>query len=264
MTKSPSTRWLSRLGIMILFLFLLAPVIVIVVVSFSADSILTFPPSGWSVRWYGELLQAPQFLAGFRVSLIVSCGAAVMAAGVAIPASLALSRGRFRGRAVIESLFLAPLLIPAIVIGLGLLLVFSPLGFKGTYTGLIVANGGLVVPYVMRTTILSLSTMDPRCEEAARTLGATPPAVFRTVTLPLIAPGVIAGVVLAFLLTFDEAVVSFFLVSSRVQTLPIAMFDYVQTRSDPLLAAVSSVLVFLSLMVVVVIERVIGLRRALS
>lgn len=264
MPTSLLNRVLSRLGITLLFLFLLAPVLITVVVSFSADNILSFPPSGWSLRWYDELFQAADFIDAFHVSLVVSIAAALLAAVVAVPASLALSRSSFRGRSAIESLFLAPLLVPAIVMGLGLLLVVSPLGFKGTYTGLIVANAGLVVPYVMRTTMLSLTTMNPSCEEAAKTLGATPAGVFRTVTLPLIAPGVLSGVVLAFLLTFDEAVVSLFLVSSRVKTLPIAMFDYVQTRTDPLLAAVSTMLVVLSLLVVVVIERAVGLRRALS
>lgn len=264
MRASTFARVLSRIGVLGLFLFLLAPVLITAIVSFSADNILTFPPSGWSLKWYGELWQAVDFVKAFRVSLVVSVGAAALAAVVAIPASLALARDTFRGRAVVEGIFLAPLLVPAIVIGLGLLLVFSPLGLKGSYEGLILANAGLVVPYIMRTSMLSLTTMDPRCEEAARTLGATPATVFRTVTLPLIAPGVLSGVVLSFLLTFDEAVVSFFLVSSRVKTLPITMFDYVQTRTDPLLAAVSTVLVALSLLVVVLVERVVGLRRALS
>jgi putative spermidine/putrescine transport system permease protein len=261
---SPVTRWLTRIGVTLLFLFLLAPVLITVIVSFSAENILSFPPSGWSLRWYAELLKADDFIDAFQVSLVVALGAAALAAVVAIPASLALTRGDVPGRAAIESLLLAPLLVPAIVIGLGLLLVFSPLGLKGSYAGLILANAGLVIPYIMRTTVLGLTTMDPRCEEAARTLGATPFQVFRTVTLPLIAPGVLSGMVLAFLLTFDEAVVSLFLVSSRVRTLPIEMFDYVQTRTDPLLAAVSTVLVVLSLLVVVLIERGIGLRRALT
>lgn len=256
-------RWLIRAGVFLLFIFLLAPIIITVIISFSADNILRFPPSGWSLKWYGEVFGNRDFGQAFRVSLVVAGGASLLAAAVSIPAAMAIARGNFRGKAAIESFFLAPLLVPAIVVGLGLLLVFSPLGLKGTYQGLILANAGLVIPYVIRTTLLSLTTMDARCEEAAQTLGARPFTVFRTVTLPLIIPGVLAGVVLAFLLTFDEAVVSLFLVSSRVRTLPIAMFDYVQTRTDPQLAAVSTLLIVLSLVIVVVIERIMGLRRVL-
>ncbi|MFE4834538.1 ABC transporter permease [Arthrobacter sp. NPDC056691] len=257
-------RWLIRAGVTLIFLFLLAPILITVVISFSADNILKFPPTGWSFKWYATLFANRDFKGAFQVSLMVAGGASLLAAAVSIPAAMAIARGKFRGKTAVESFFLAPLLVPAIVVGLGLLLVFSPLGLKGTYQGLILANAGLVIPYVIRTTLLSLTTMDARCEEAAQTLGAPPLTVFRTVTLPLIIPGVLSGVVLAFLLTFDEAVVSLFLVSSRVRTLPIAMFDYVQTRTDPQLAAVSTLLIVLSLVIVVVIERIIGLRRVLT
>jgi putative spermidine/putrescine transport system permease protein len=263
MSKNPLTRWSVRGGVALIYLYLLAPILITVIISFSADNILRFPPTGWSLKWYATLFANRDFMGAFQVSLIVAGGAALLAAAVSIPAAMAIARGRFRGNAAVESFFLAPLLVPAIVVGLGLLLVFSPMGLKGTYQGLILANAGLVIPYVIRTTLLSLTTMDARCEEAAQTLGARPWAVFRTVTLPLIFPGVLSGVVLAFLLAFDEAVVSLFLVSSRVRTLPIAMFDYVQTRTDPQLAAVSTLLIALSLIIVLVIERIMGLRRVL-
>ncbi|MHC6219543.1 ABC transporter permease [Arthrobacter sp. MMS24-S77] len=264
MTTSVLGRWPVRLGVTLLYLFLLAPIIITVIISFSADDFLQFPPSGWSLKWYQALFaNGGGFASALQVSVLVATGSSVLSAAVSIPAAVALSRGKFRGRQAVESIFLAPLLVPAIVVGLGLLLVFSPMGLKGTYQGLILANAGLVIPYVIRTTLLSLTTMDARCEEAAQTLGASPVVVFRTVTLPLILPGVLSGFVLAFLLTFDEAVVSLFLVSSRVKTLPIAMFDYVQTRTDPLLAAVSTMLIVLSIVIVIVVERLVGLRRVL-
>jgi len=260
---SAAIRWLVRVGIALVYVFLLAPIVVVVLISFSSDPILRFPPTGWSLQWYATLLGNRDFIGAAGVSLVVATGAALLAAAVAVPASLAIARNAFRGKALVEGVFLAPLLVPAIVIGLGLMLVFSPLGLRGSYLGLVLANAGLVIPYIMRTTLLSLTTLDRSAEEAARVLGATQLRVFGTVTLPLIAPGVLSGAILAFLLTFDEAVVSLFLVSSRVRTLPIEMFDYVQTRTDPQLAAVSTVLIVISLVVVVLVERVIGVRKAL-
>jgi putative spermidine/putrescine transport system permease protein len=153
--------------------------------------------------------------------------------------------------------------VPAIVLGLALLLVLAPLRITGTYAGLIIAHLSITVPYVIRTTSMSLLTLNRSCEEAARTLGASAWTTFRRVTLPLIAPGVLAGGAIAFLISFDEAVISLFVVGPRATTLPVEIFHYVESRTDPQIAALSVVLIAISILFVVIIERVMGLRRVL-
>jgi putative spermidine/putrescine transport system permease protein len=256
-------RWLWRALITLLYLFLLAPILVVLVISFDSQSYLSFPPKGFSLQWYAMLAENEGFRQGFQVSFIVAVAVAVLATVVGVPASLALARARFRGRGALAGLFVAPLMVPTIVLGLGLLLVLSPTGLTGTYPGLILAHLGITVPYVVRTTTMSLLTADTSCEEAARVLGANPWATFMRITLPLIRPGVIAGAVIAFLISFDEAVISLFVVGSGATTLPVEIFRYVQYRTDPQVAALSVVLIAISVVLVVVLERLVGLRRAL-
>jgi putative spermidine/putrescine transport system permease protein len=224
---------------------------------------MAFPPKGFSLQWYERLAQNEEFITGFKVSLITAGGVAALALLVGVPVALAITRYDFRGRDALSGFFLSPLLVPAIVLGLALLLVLAPLRVTGTYAGLIIAHLSITVPYVIRTTSMSLLTLNRSCEEAARTLGASAWTTFRRVTLPLIAPGVLAGAVIAFLISFDEAVISLFVVGPRATTLPVEIFHYVETRTDPQIAALSVVLIAISILFVVIIERVMGLRRVL-
>lgn len=252
-----------RALIALLYLFLLAPILVVLVISFDDQPYLRFPPQGFSLQWYAELARNAGFLAGFKVSAIVGVIVAALATLVGVPAAIALHRHRFRGSGVVTGLFVAPLMVPTITLGLALLLVLTPVGLTGTYPGLVVAHLGVTVPYVVRTTMMSLMTADTSCEEAARVLGASPFTTFRRVTLPLIRSGVLAGAVIAFLISFDEAVISLFVVGSGTTTLPVEIFRYVQFRTDPQVAALSVVLIAISILFVVLIERAVGLRRAL-
>ena len=266
-----STRPVSRIAgsvawralIALLYLFLLAPIIVVFIISFDSQPYLQFPPHGFSLHWYAELAHNIPFIDGFKVSVIVAAVVALAALLVGVPAAMALTRRKFRGSGAIGAFFLAPLMVPAITLGLGLLLVLAPLGLIGTYPGLVVAHAGLTLPYVIRTTMSSLMTTDTSCEEAARILGAGPLTTFRRVTLPLIRPGVMAGAVIAFLISFDEAVVSLFVVGAGRTTLPVEIFRYVQNRTDPQIAALSVVLILISVILVIIVERAVGLRSAL-
>lgn len=249
--------------ITLLYLFLLAPIIIVVVISFDTQSFLSFPPQGFTLDWYARLADNASFVRGFQVSLVVASCTCLLATVVGVPAALALSRRRFRGRGALTSLFVAPLMVPTVVLGLALLLVLSPLALTGSYPGLVLAHLAITIPYVVRTTSMSLLTTDAACEEAAKILGANSLNVFRRVTFPLIRPGVLAGAVIAFLISFDEAVISLFVVGPSATTLPVEIFRYVQFRTDPQVAALSSVLIAISLVLVVVVERAIGLRRAL-
>ncbi|WP_152185400.1 ABC transporter permease [Segeticoccus rhizosphaerae] len=255
--------WPNRVLVTVLYLFLLAPILVVVGISFDSESSMAFPPQGFSLQWYEKLTQNQDFITGFKVSLITAGGVALLALLIGVPVALAIARFEFRGREALSAFFLSPLLVPAIVLGLALLLVLAPLRITGTYAGLIVAHLSITIPYVIRTASMSLLTLNRSCEEAARTLGASAWVTFRKVTLPLIAPGVLAGGVIAFLISFDEAVISLFVVGPRATTLPVEIFHYVETRTDPQIAALSVVLIAISILFVVIIERVMGLKRVL-
>jgi putative spermidine/putrescine transport system permease protein len=253
----------SNVGVGILYLFLLAPILIVFVLSFNSGKTLTFPFDGVTFDWYVTLAENSAFLNGATTSLITASIVTVLVLAVGVPASFALNRYEFTGKAVISGLFLAPLLVPSVVLGLALLLVFAPMNLTGTYTGIVIAHVGICLPYVIRTTLMSLETSDTSCEEAARVLGANGWEVFRRVTLPIIAPGVMAGAVMAFIISFDEAVISLFVAGSGKTTLPVEMFRYVEQRTDPQIAALSVCVIVISLSLVVVVERAMGLRNVL-
>ncbi len=253
-----------RALVLVLFVFLLAPVLLVFPMSFSADSFLRWPPSGWSVRWYVALWHEPVLGQAARSSLVLGVIVTVVAILLATPAALVLARTRFAGREALIALLTAPLLLPTIVLGLALLIIFVGLGLLGTWPGLILAHLMITLPYALRVLVTTLATLPPGVEEAAGSLGGRPFAVFRRITMPLMMPGMIATAAIVFLVSFDEVVVSLFVVGPRLTTLPVALFRYVESRTDPLVAAASALLVLLTLAVVVVLERAVGLRRAVG
>lgn len=268
MSQTKSTNALARgswrVLLTILYIYLLAPIAIVTVMSFSASPDLSFPPKGWTTHWYSELFANEGFMRGAQISLIVSLSATVLAVLAAVPAALAIARYKFPGRNFVETLFLAPIIVPAIVVGLGLLMVTSPLGLTGTYAGLIFAMFSVTVPYVIRTTLAGLRSIDYSSEEAARVLGDNPFQVFRRITLPMLAPSVLAGAVMAFLISFDEAVISLFITRGGAPTLPVEMYNYIQNKADPQVAAVSVVLIVASIAALVVVERTVGINKALK
>lgn len=162
------------------------------------------------------------------------------------------------------NLFTAPLLLPSIVLGLAILLVFVRLELLGTFTGLVIAHLIVTTPYVIRIMITAFSTLPPSVEEAATMLGASPFTVFRRITLPLMMPGLVASAALSFLLSFDEVVISLFITGPRMTTLPVEIFNYVESRTDPMTASISVVLITATLLIIFVIERTLGLSRTIG
>lgn len=253
-----------HLLVIAMFVFLLAPIAVVVPLSFSGDTYLAFPPASWSLRWYGAMLEHGTLVGAFRTSLALASVVTVLALACGVPAAFALARGAFPGRDLLAAWFTAPLLLPSVILGLALLLTFSGWRLVGTYPGLVLAHLVLCTPYVVRIMTTALTTLPPGVEEAAATLGAAPAVVFRRVTVPLAMPAVAASAVLSFLISFDEVVVSLFVTGPRLTTLPVEIFNYVDTRTDPLIAAVSVSLVTVTIVGVVLIERTVGLRRAVG
>ncbi|WP_349630613.1 ABC transporter permease [Bradyrhizobium sp. KB893862 SZCCT0404] len=258
------SRSLHALAIVSIMMFLLAPVILVFPISFSADAYVAWPPSAWSTKWYVALLHNDEMVTAFRNSLIVASCVTAITLVVAMPAAVALTRGHFRGRDALTSLFTAPLLLPSIVLGLAILVVFAGYGLVGSWPGVIIGHLVITLPYALRVLITGLSTMPPFVEDAAGTLGADPWEIFRRITLPLMTPALVASAALSFIVSFDEVVLSLFIAGTQLKLLPVSLYHYVESWTDPLVAAVSALLVLGTLGIVLIVERAIGLGKAVS
>jgi putative spermidine/putrescine transport system permease protein len=257
-------RGLLQVSAALIGAFVLAPIAVVVIASFSDGAIPQFPPRIWSLRWYAHALDEAAFTDAAWNSAWLAVVATLIATPLALAAAFAIMRGRFPGRQALQAFFLAPLFVPAIVISLALLVAMARLGIRDVSLRLVGAHVLVTFPYLVRTIMASLARFDQSLEEAARTLGAHPLRGFMLVTLPLIRPGVIAGMLFALIVSFDNVSVSLFLTSARSNTLPLAILNYVEYNFDPSVAAISTMLVVVSLTAAVLMERAVGLRRVVG
>jgi putative spermidine/putrescine transport system permease protein len=255
---------LHRLVVALVAAFILAPIVVVVAVSLTDSPIPEFPPRGLTLRWYAHALSEDVFTTSALNSLWLATAATALATPLALAAAYGLVRGRFRGRDAIQTLLLAPLVVPSLVIGLAILLAFSGMGVRDVGARLVGAHVLITFPYMVRTILASLARLDPAVEEAARTLGASALRCFVLVTLPLVRPGVVAGMLFAFIVSFDNVSLSLFLTNARTNTLPIAILNYVEYNFDPSVAAISTMLVAFSLGAALLVERLVGLRRVVG
>ncbi|MXP62453.1 ABC transporter permease [Roseomonas sp. M0104] len=253
------------IGFHLLFIaFILAPLVVVVLVSFTDKGFLAMPFGGASLRWWWAIGDNPRFLESFWFSLQLAFVTATLAALVAVPAALAIVRFRFPGREALMALLASPLMIPHVVLGVALLRFFAGLGLVGSFVALAAAHLVVVVPYMARLVTAALAGLDPRIERAAESLGAGRLAVFRRITLPLILPGVAGGWTLAFITSFDELTVSLFLASPSATPLPVRLFTYIDQMTDPLVASVSAALIAVTAVVLVVLDRFYPIDRLLT
>ncbi len=241
--------------------FSIAPVGVIFLESLTGADYVSFPPVGLSLKWYLEIPKRPEFVGSLVTSFVVAAGASAVSSGLGALAALALVRYRFPGRAVLQGLFLSPLSVPGIVLGIALLQFYATYGIPRTGLSLTLAHLVITTPYTIRLVSVSLAGFDRNLERAARSLGASTWMTFRLITLPLIRPGILAGAVFAFIVSFDDLAVSLFLSSPGAMTLPVRIFTYIEQIYDPLITAVSSLLILVAAVVVLVIERTIGMGR---
>lgn len=249
----------------VLFLcFLVAPVVVVVLVAFTPEGWLQIPTTRFSVRWFRAILDHPEFISAFRNSALIAVAASALSTTLGTLAALGIVRHRFPGRDLVQSFLLSPLMVPTVVSGVALLYFFSRVGLASTLTGVVVAHVIVTGPYVIRTVSASLAGFDRSLEHAAMTLGANRLQTFWRVTLPLILPGVSAGAVFAFIVSFDELTVTLFVTGPKLVTLPIRIYNHITYITDPLVAAISATLVFLTIGVVLVLERLVGLDRLLG
>ena len=245
-------------------LLLLAPTVIVLITSFTNAYSLKFPPPGYSTRWYAALWnESPEILAAFGLSLQVAAIATGASAVMAVAAALALARRREAWARLVESVFLSPLMLPTLALGLALLMLFNLMGTGLSFWTLVLGHVAITAPYIFRTTTASLVQLDGNLLESARSLGASPLYMFRTVTWPLIFRGVAAGAFIAFMYSFDNVAVSLFLSDARSEVLPIRMWHIIESSLDVRAAAVSGVLIGATLLMMVVMERVAGISRHL-
>jgi putative spermidine/putrescine transport system permease protein len=243
--------------------FMVAPLLIVCIVAFTPENTLTLPTTHLSLRWFRAVFVHPDFMQSFRNSLALALLAATIATAIAVPAGLAIVRYRFPGREVLNGLLLSPLIVPHLVLGVAMLRAFSLVRATGSFGWLVFAHVLIVTPYVLRLVLAAAQGMDRSAEQAASSLGAGPVTVFRRITLPMILPGVTGGWLLAFINSFDEVTMSIFITAPSTVTLPVRMYMYATESIDPLMAAVSALMVGLTAVAMLVLDRIYGLDRIL-
>ena len=243
--------------------FMLAPLVVVMWMSLTPSNLLSLPTTSFSLRWFWAILRHSQFIDAFWFSILLGVLSASLAMVLAMPAALALARYRFPGRDAFVALFLSPLIIPHVVLGVAFLRFFTQIGTTGTFIGLLGAHVLVIFPYGLRLVLAALTTSDPAIERAAISLGASQWTVFRRVLFPLMIPGVAGGWVISFIQSFDEVTMTVFVATPSSMTLPVRMYHYIEESIDPLVASVSTVVILLTFLLMAVVDRIYGLDRIL-
>jgi ABC-type spermidine/putrescine transport system permease subunit II len=231
---------LSRFFCWLILAALLVPLVLALWISFSPDELLRPPLGEWSLRWYQRFFAEPRWRAALVNSLVVGSGSVLVALATGVPFALAVVRYHFTGRRLLSALVLAPLCVPPLVLGVGLLPLMHALGLWGTGLSLSLAHGLLGLPVVYLATRAALEGVPPEVEDAARGLGAGPWRVFRRVTLPLIRPGVLAGAALAFVLSINESMMTLFLASPETESLARVIWPELRYSLSPMVAVASA------------------------
>lgn len=226
--------------------FLLAPLLIVVPMSFSATTLMQFPPSAYSTRWYDVYFGSRSWLDATWVSLKAGIVVAIVSTVLGTATALALTRGEFRGKAAVQAFLLSPLVVPVIILSVGLYYLFSLGRLNGTFTGLVIGHVVLTFPYATIVIVASLEEFDRTLEQSAMGLGATPLRAFWRITLPLISPGIVVAFLFSFLTSFDEVVLALFITGPETMTLPRKMWEGIRFELSPTTAAVSTLLIAVS------------------
>jgi putative spermidine/putrescine transport system permease protein len=238
----------------LVLLYLIFPVFVVIPVSFSSAQYLAFPPPGFSLQWYEKYFDRRDWIDATLLSLRVGIVTSILATILGTAASLALVRGRFRGRNAVNAFLVSPLIIPGIIVAIGVYFFYARMQIVGSPFALALAHTALAIPFVVINVSATLYGFDERLEYAAMNLGANRWQTFWKVTLPIIKPGVFAGALFAFITSFDELIVALFISGTGAVTLPRKMWDGLRTEIDPTIAAVSTLLITLSVLILLSAE----------
>ncbi len=248
-----------RLYTLLVLVFIILPLPVVIISSFSQSSMIVFPPENFSTRWYTGIFERREYITSFLLSLRIALISVVVSLSVGTLVALAIKRYKYRFPEMLKTIFLSPLMVPAVIIGIALMRFMNVLGWINSFKAILTAHLLLTTIYVIRTVLSSLVGFDLNLEYAARDLGAGPFLTFRRITLPLIKPGLIVAAMFAFIVSLDETTISIFIAGGRTTTLPVRIYSMLEHGLDPTVTAISSLLIVLALCILLLINRVIGL-----
>lgn len=232
--------------------FLLLPIVFIVLLSFGSSQWLVFPPPGWTLRWYGQFFSNPEWIASALTSLKVAVLTTVCAVALGLPCAFALIRGKFPGREALYALFTLPMIVPLVIIAVAVYALFLKLGYTGTLFAFVVSHVIVALPFTIISIINSLKLFDQSIEDAAVICGASRLQAIVKVTFPAIRPGIVAGALFAFLVSWDEVVLSVMMASPELQTLPVKMWTTLRQDLTPVIAVASTLLIGLSIAIMLI------------
>jgi putative spermidine/putrescine transport system permease protein len=256
-----SAKIFSAALVVLSLLYMVVPLFMVAASSVTQSQFMSFPPKGFSLRWYLTVLTSDKYLLSAFTSLQLAGIVVSLSVIAGTMAALAFNRARMRGVEALSGLFLSPLILPAIIFAIGLLMSLSVLGLKPSFWALVVGHMVITLPYVIRTVSAVLARSDPYLEEAARTMGAGRFRRYWSVLLPQCRQGIIAGAFFAFNISFDDAVVALFIRSPGLETLPIRIYSELEFSTSPAIAAVSTMMILITIGLILVIERVLGVTK---
>jgi len=243
MTRPRAPRVLLAVWGGAVLVFLLLPILLILPISFSAGTFLSYPLPGLSLRWYRVIAEPFPWVFAFKNSLVVGVAATILSVVLGTMAAYGVTTAAFRFRTAVVVLLLSPMVVPVVISGLGIYFFLNRAGLLGSYTGLVIAHTALGIPFVVATVGATLQGFDRTLIRAAESLGGRPRAAFFDITLPIIMPGVVSGAIFAFVTSFDEVVVALFLSGTSAMTLPVQMWNGIRFEINPTVAAVSVILI---------------------
>lgn len=252
--------WALRAVCIGVLAYLLAPILAIIPLSFSASSFLAYPMPGWSLQWYHNLFTSDEWARAAKNSFIVAPAATLLATTLGTLTAVGLARANFAGKGLLMGILIAPMVVPIVVVGVACYLFFARIGLSDTYTGLILVHAALGAPFVVTTVLATLQGFNHNLVRASLSLGAGPLQTFFRVTLPVIAPGVISGALFAFATSFDEVVVTLFIAGPSQVTLPRQMFTGIRENINPTIAAVATLLILFTTALMLALEWLRGRR----
>lgn len=250
--------WILRVAA---FVLLFAPILLVILVSFSGDAYTTLPPRSYGMRWYMNVFAQTGFVQSFFTSLTVAALATPISVVIGTLAAYALWKRPVVALRPLESVVMSPVLLPLVVTGLALLVFFNRFSFGEGLPNIVLAHVIVTFPYSFRAVLAALSRYDRQLDEVAASLRVSPAAAFWHVTLPVIRPGLFAGALFAFVMSFDDFATTIFLITPGTKTLPIAIYQYMEFNLDPTVSAVSAMLVLMSVAGVMIVDRVVGMDR---
>lgn len=252
MNRRGKASWWLKVWVALVSVWLIAPVLVIIPLSFADAQSFRFPPEGWSLRWYAKFFTDPSWTGTLKNSLLIAFLVMIVSTIVGTAAAWAIDRGRIPGKNLISALLLAPMIVPGIVTAVALLGVFIRWRLTGTLGGFVLAHSVIALPFTFVAVTASLRSFDRRLERASYSLGGGPWLTFTKITLPLILPGVLSGAVFAFVTSLDEVVIALYLQTPDLRTLPVQMFNSVTFNVDPTIAAASTLILVITTAVILI------------